>query len=102
MLEFEPSLVCRDISSRNFPFDIQGKRREHMINVPTVESAKQIVVCRICFGKKAGKSGKFSFTFVAASCVHALPIGEYHANPECEIDGAKVYKCNAWRLTWHG
>ena len=52
MLEFEPPLVGCVISNGNFSFGILMATRECVINIPTVELAKQVGDC----GNSSGRS----------------------------------------------
>src|SRR5208337_4347300 len=46
MVDFEPPTIACVISNRDFTFDILRETRECVINIPTVELAKQVVGCR--------------------------------------------------------
>jgi len=99
MLEFEPPLVGCVISNRNFSFGILKATKECVINIPTVELAKQVVGCGNCSGRKIDKFRKFSLTPMTASCVKPPLIVECHANLECKIaDGRMVSKYNLFVL----
>jgi flavin reductase (DIM6/NTAB) family NADH-FMN oxidoreductase RutF len=99
MLEFEPPLVGCVISNRNYSFDILKATKECVINIPTVELAKQVVGCGNCSGQKVDKFKKFALTPVAASCVKAPLIEECYANLECKVvDGKMIPKYNLFIL----
>ena len=83
MLEFEPPLVACVISNRNYSFDILKTTKECVINIPTVELAKQVVGCGNCSGQKVDKFKKFALTPMDASCVKPPLIDECYANLEC-------------------
>ena len=55
MMEFEPPLVGCVISGRNYTFDILRATKECVINIPTVELAKQVVGCGNTSGKRVDK-----------------------------------------------
>lgn len=95
MMEFVPPLIGCVISNRNYSFDIINETRECVINIPTVELAKQVVGCGNCSGRRTDKFRKFGLTPVAASVVAAPLIDECYASLECRIaDDAMVEKYN--------
>jgi len=99
MLDFEPPLLGCVISNRNYSFDILRASRECVINIPTVELARQVVGCGNTSGKKVDKFSAFGLTAVAASCVKAPLIDECYANLECRVvDGRMVNKYNLFIL----
>ena len=49
MMEFEPPLIGCVISGRNASFDTLQATKECVINIPTLEWAKQVVGCRQLF-----------------------------------------------------
>jgi flavin reductase (DIM6/NTAB) family NADH-FMN oxidoreductase RutF len=85
MMEFEPPLVGCVISGRNHTFDILTATKECVINIPTVELAKQVVGCGNTSGKRVDKFQTFGLTPVAASQVKAPLIKECYANLECRV-----------------
>ena len=85
MMEFEPPLVGCVISGRNYTFDILRATKECVINIPTVELAKQVVGCGNTSGKRVDKFQTFGLTPVAASQVKAPLIKECYANLECRV-----------------
>lgn len=85
MMEFEPPLVGCVISGRNHSFAALRATRECVINVPTVELARQVVGCGNTTGKSVDKFKAFGLTPVAASQVGAPLIGECYANLECRL-----------------
>lgn len=85
MMEFEPPLVGCVLSGRNHTFGILESTRECVLNVPTVELAKQVVACGNCTGERVDKFEKFGLTPVPASAVEAPLIDECYANLECRV-----------------
>ncbi len=85
MMEFEPPLVGCVISGRNVTFAALKATRECVINIPTVELAKQVVGIGNCSGKTVDKFSRFGLTPVAASMVQAPLIGECYASLECRV-----------------
>ena len=99
MLEFEPPLVGCVISNRNFSFDLLKKSKECVLNIPTVELAKQVVGCGNCSGQNVDKFKKFALTPMPASSVKPPLIDECYANLECTVvDGKMISKYNLFIL----
>lgn len=85
MLEFEPPMVSCVISDRNYSFDTLKKTKECVINIPTVNLAKQVVGCGNTSGAATDKFQKFALTPVNSSRVDAPLIQECFANLECKV-----------------
>lgn len=99
MLDFEPPIVACVISNRNYTFNIVKATKECVINIPTVELAKQVVGCGNTTGRKIDKFKKFSLTPIQASRVKAPLIAECFANLECKlIDTKMINKYNLFIL----
>lgn len=99
MLEFEPPLVGCVISNRNYSFDALKSTKECVINIPTVELAKQVVGIGNCSGRKADKFKKFALTPADASCIKPPLVDECYANLECKVvDGKMIAKYNFFVL----
>jgi flavin reductase (DIM6/NTAB) family NADH-FMN oxidoreductase RutF len=99
MMEFEPPLVGCLVSGRNYSFDLLKATRECVINIPTVELAKQVVGVGNCSGREVDKFETFGLTPKPASMVRAPLIDECFANLECKIaDTRMVNKYNMFIL----
>jgi len=99
MMEFEPPLVGCVISGRNYSFDALVATKECVLNIPTVELAKQMVGIGNCSGKKLDKFKKFKLTALPASQVEPPLIAECYANLECRVaDSRMVNKYNFFVL----
>jgi len=99
MMEFEPPIVGCVISNRNYTFDILKTTKNCVINIPTVELAKQVVACGNTSGRRIDKFKAFDLTPAAASCVAAPLIVECYANLECKVmDARMVTKYNFFIL----
>jgi flavin reductase (DIM6/NTAB) family NADH-FMN oxidoreductase RutF len=99
MMEFEPPLVGCVVSGRNHSFNLLKASRECVINIPTLELAKQVVGCGNASGRKTDKFKRFGLTPAAASLVKAPLIAECYANLECRIaDSRMVNKYNFFIL----
>lgn len=85
MMEFEPPLVGCVISGRNASFDMLRKSRECVINIPTLELAKQVVGIGNCSGREIDKFARFGLTPVVAAQVGAPLIAECYASLECRV-----------------
>jgi len=90
MMEFEPPLVGCVISGRNVSFDMLRKSRECVINIPTLEMAKQVVGIGNCSGQAIDKFSRFGLTPVAASQVGAPLIAECYASLECRLADTRL------------
>lgn len=99
MMEFEPPLVGCVISGRNHSFDALVATRECILNIPSVELAKQMVGVGNCSGSKVDKFRKFKLTAMPAAEVAAPLIDECFANLECRVvDTRMVNKYNFFVL----
>ena len=99
MMEFEPPLVGCVISGRNYSFDALVATRECVLNIPSVELAKQVVGVGNCSGSKVDKFKKFKLTAMPASQVTPPLIAECFANLECKVvDTRMVNKYNFFVL----
>jgi len=85
MMEFEPPLVGCVISGRNHSFDALTKTKECVLNIPSVELAKQVVGVGNCSGSKVDKFKKFKLTTMPATQVSPPLITECYANLECKV-----------------
>ncbi len=90
MMEFVPPLVGCLISGRNHSFAALQATRECVINIPTVELAKQVVQIGNCSGRKVDKFARSGLTAVEASLVQAPLIAECYANLECRIANTRL------------
>jgi flavin reductase (DIM6/NTAB) family NADH-FMN oxidoreductase RutF len=90
MMEFEPPLVGCVISGRNATFDVLKATKECVINIPTLELAKQVVGIGNCSGTQVDKFARFGLTPVAAVEVQAPLIGECYASLECRVADSRL------------
>jgi flavin reductase (DIM6/NTAB) family NADH-FMN oxidoreductase RutF len=90
MMEFEPPLVGCVISGRNHSFNALKATRECVINIPTVELAKQVVAIGNCSGRKVDKFARTGLTPVEANLVQAPLIAECYANLECRVADTRL------------
>ena len=90
MMEFEPPLVGCLISGNNHSFAALKATRECVINIPTVDLAKQVVTIGNCSGRKVDKFARTSLTPVEASLVQAPLIEECYASLECKVADTKL------------
>jgi flavin reductase (DIM6/NTAB) family NADH-FMN oxidoreductase RutF len=99
MLEFVPPLVGCVVSNRNFSFATLKATKECVINIPTVELAKQVVACGNLSGAQADKFLAVGLTPVPAKFVQAPLIAECYASLECRVmDGKFIGKYNFFVL----
>jgi flavin reductase (DIM6/NTAB) family NADH-FMN oxidoreductase RutF len=85
MIDFEPPIVGCVISNRDYTFSLLKATKECVINIPTVELAKQVVACGNTSGRKVDKFTAFGLTPAPASYVGAPLIAECFANLECKV-----------------
>jgi flavin reductase (DIM6/NTAB) family NADH-FMN oxidoreductase RutF len=90
MMEFEPPLVGCIVSGRHYTFDLLQASRECVINIPTVELARQVVGCGNVSGRRVDKFRRFGLTPVASTHVRAPRIEECYANLECRIADTRL------------
>jgi flavin reductase (DIM6/NTAB) family NADH-FMN oxidoreductase RutF len=90
MMEFEPPLVGCVISGRNHSFDVLKATRECVINIPTVELAKQVTDIGNSSGRKVDKFVRTGLTPVPASLVQAPLIAECYASLECRVADTRL------------
>ena len=85
MMEFTPPLVGCVISGRNHSFEALVATKECVLNIPSVEIAKQVVGVGNCSGSKVDKFKKFKLTAMPAAKVSVPLIDECFANLECKV-----------------
>ncbi len=85
MMEFVPPLVGCVVSNRNYSFETLRATGECVINLPTVELAKQVVGCGNTTGRQADKFKTFGLTPLPATLVRAPLIAECQAHLECKV-----------------
>lgn len=85
MMDFEPPLVGCIVSNRDYSFNALKKTKECVLNIPTVDLAKEVVGCGNTSGRNVDKFKKFKLTSLAASQVKAPLIKECYANLECKV-----------------
>lgn len=90
MMEFEPPLIGCVVSGRNYSFEALRLTKECVINIPTVDLAKQVVDVGNSSGRKVDKFGAFGLTPVPASSVGAPLIDECYANLECKVADTRL------------
>ena len=99
MIDFEPPLVACVVSNRDYTFHILRKTKECVINIPTVELARQVTGCGNTSGRNTDKFRKFGLTQSAASQVRAPLIDECFASLECKVvDTRMLNKYNIFIL----
>ena len=90
MLEFEPPLVGCVVSEQNYSFAALKATKECVINIPTVELAKQVVACGNLSGANTDKFRAVGLTSDPAQCVQPPLIAECYASLECKVVDAKL------------
>jgi flavin reductase (DIM6/NTAB) family NADH-FMN oxidoreductase RutF len=90
MMEFEPPLVGCIVSGRHYTFDLLRASRECVINIPTVELARQVVGCGNVSGRRVDKFRRFGLTPVGSTRVRPPRVDECYANLECRIADTRM------------
>jgi flavin reductase (DIM6/NTAB) family NADH-FMN oxidoreductase RutF len=90
MIDFEPPLIGCIVSERNHSFAALKATKQCVLNIPTVEIAKQVVGCGNTSGRKVNKFEKFALTPTKAALVDAPLVAECYANIECKVIDAKL------------
>ncbi|MDG0817573.1 flavin reductase family protein [Bdellovibrio svalbardensis] len=90
MIDFEPPIVACVISNRNHSFEMIRKSKECVLNIPTLEIAKQVVGCGNTSGDSVDKFKKFKLTALPATTVKAPLIDECYASLECKVIDSKL------------
>jgi flavin reductase (DIM6/NTAB) family NADH-FMN oxidoreductase RutF len=99
MVDFEPPIVACVMGDGDYSFDILKETKECIINIPTVELAKEVVGVGNCTGAKVDKFKKFHLTPIDASQINVPMIKECYANLECKvIDMSLASKYNIFIL----
>ena len=73
------------VSDRNHSFELLRASKECVVNVPTVDIAKQVVGCGNCSGARTDKFRKFGLTPRPGTLVQAPLIDECFASLECRV-----------------
>ena len=95
IMEFTPSLVGCIIAGSNVSFDLIRKSKQCVINVPTLDLAKQVVGIGNSDGDMIDKFAVYGLTKRKATKVAAPLIKECFANFECVLaDGKRISKYN--------
>lgn len=99
MIDFEPPILACVISDQNYTFGLLKKTRECVINIPTVERAKQVVDIGNTSGRRIDKFKKFALLTEPASKVKAPLLTGCYASFECKvIDMSMAAKYNIFIL----
>jgi flavin reductase (DIM6/NTAB) family NADH-FMN oxidoreductase RutF len=99
VMEFSPSLIGCIIADGNHSFGMIKASKRCVINIPTLELAKQTVGIGNCSGADVDKFARFKLTAVPAAEVDAPMIAQCYANFECKvIDASLVRKYNFFIL----
>jgi flavin reductase (DIM6/NTAB) family NADH-FMN oxidoreductase RutF len=90
MMDFEPPLVGCVMSDRNYSFAALKATKQCVLNIPTVELAKQMIGCGNTSGRRTDKFARFRLTPVPAARVAPPLIAECYANFECRVIDARL------------
>ena len=92
MIDFEPPIIACVISNQDHSFEMLKKSKECVLNIPTVNLAKQVVACGNTSGRDIDKFKKFNLTTHPASTVKAPLIEECYASLECKVINSRLSK----------
>jgi flavin reductase (DIM6/NTAB) family NADH-FMN oxidoreductase RutF len=92
VLGFEPSLVGCYIWDEDYSYEMIGKSRECVINIPEVKIASTVVKIGNCSGREVDKFAKFKLTPLPGKKVKAPLIKECYANFECRLIDSSLIK----------
>ena len=90
MMDFEPPLVGCVMSDLNYSFAALKATKQCVLNIPTVELAKQMIGCGNSSGRRTDKFEKFRLTAAPAARVAPPLIAECYANFECKVIDARL------------
>lgn len=95
VMEFTPSLLGCVIASGNYSFELIGRSKECVINIPTMELIDEVAGVGNCSGVSVDKFEKFGFTPAPAQKVGAPLLPQCFANLECRLfDSSLIGKYN--------
>lgn len=90
-----PSILVCYIWNKNLSYEMIKKSKECVINIPSVELAKETVMIGNCSGRNTNKFKKFNLTPEKSNKVSAPIIKECFANFECKlVDSSLIKKYN--------
>lgn len=85
LLGFEPPLVACVVSAGNHSQKLLRASKTCVLNIPTVELAKQVVGCGNCSGAGIDKFARFGLSRSAAEQVAAPLLDDCYASLECRV-----------------
>ena len=86
----EPALVGCYIWDANHSFELIRRSKQCVINVPSIELARQVVGIGNCSGREVDKFTKFKLTAVPGEVVSAPRIAECYASFECRLVDSRL------------
>lgn len=92
MLEFEPPLVACVVSGGNHSQKLLRASGECVLNIPTVELARQVVACGNCSGAQVDKFGRFGLSRSSAEQVGAPLLDDCFASLECRVSDTRLVR----------
>ena len=85
MLEFEPPRLACVVSAANHSEKLLRASRECVLNIPTVELARQVVGCGNCSGAQVDKFSRFGLARSPGRQVSAPLLDDCFASLECRL-----------------
>lgn len=90
MLDFEPPRVGVVLGEANFSFAALRATRECVLNLPTLELARQTVGCGNVTGRRTDKFARFRLTAEPSAVVAPPRIAECFASLECRVADTRM------------
>ncbi|MCS7115933.1 MAG: flavin reductase family protein [Nitrososphaerales archaeon] len=84
-LSHEPPLIGISIAPKRYSHDLISKTGEFVVNIPTIELAKQVLFCGRRSGRDVDKFNETKLTARVARKVRASIIEECIAHLECKV-----------------
>ena len=92
LLDFEPPLLACVVSAANHSQQLLRASRQCVLNIPTVELARQLVGCGNCSGSAVDKFARFKLACSAASQVSAPLLDDCYASLECRVVDTRMVR----------
>lgn len=92
LLDFEPPLLACVVSAANHSQQLLRASRQCVLNIPTVELARQLVGCGNCSGSAVDKFARFKLACSAASQVSAPLLDACYASLECRVVDTRMVR----------
>ena len=92
LLDFEPPLLACVVSAGNHSQSLLRASRQCVLNIPTVELARQVVGCGNCSGAEIDKFRRFKLACRPATQVTAPLLDDCYASLECQVVDTRMVR----------